>query len=311
MDRAEIFLVWLTSQREGTYERLVRTISSFFAEQLGKGISLGARRVVAELQYLGYLRVDWSSGHWQMCLPSVHLLPGGVALATLRGGRRADTLEQLESAGLFPKRISPTGNGESAGYLPQTVLIEFDGIAEARAACLSVGLRFDSRLVERLALSLPPIAYRDSAAAGPAVQGAPLQKFDPSTYRYSDIRYAQTDGLYRQQGFGLTRYWARIDNQWYQTSRAEGQWLACSKSQSKVLIWEYLNGQQTGQLRVPSPLVFPPAHVELLSACSGVLPDRLSGQWHLFHNIPGIVYSSIRSSIVPHIQPAASTSYGR
>lgn len=311
MDRTELFLVWLTSQRAGTYERLVRTISSFFAEQLGKETSMGARRILADLQYLGYLRVDWSNGHWQMCPPRVHLLPGGVALATLRGGRQADTLEQLELAGLFPKLISPTGNGESADYLPQTVLLEFDGIAEVRAACSSIGLGFDSRLIERLTLGLPPITYPNSAAAGPAVQGAPLQKFDPSTYLYSDIRYAQTDGLYRQQGFGLTRYWARIDNQWYQTNRAEGQWLACSKGQSKVLIWEYVKGQQTGQLRVPSPLVFPPAHDELLSACSGVLPCRLSGQWQVYHNIPENVYSAIHFSIVSHIPPAASTSYGR
>ncbi|KIS28689.1 hypothetical protein TV39_04750 [Arthrobacter sp. SPG23] len=311
MDRAEIFLIWLTSQGMGTYERLIRTVSSHFAEELGAGISYGARRIVAQLQHLGYLKVDWASGHWQMRPSSVHLLPGGVALATLRGGRQASTLHQLESVGLFPKLISATGDGEFASCLPHTVLLEFDGIPEARDACSSIGIRFESTYVERLAANLSQIGYSDIPVGGPATTGAPLQKFNPVTYRYSDVGEAKGDGLYRQQGFGLTRYWGRVDESWYQTNRAEGQWLACAGSHPELLEWDYLKEQKIGQLKVPAQLVFPFDHVEVLSACSGVLPQRISGQRHLFHNVPEAVYSALRTSLLPSIRTAASIAYGR
>lgn len=311
MDRAEIFLVWLTSQGGGTYERLVRTVSSYFAEQLGSGISFGARRVVAQLQHLGYLKVDWASGNWQLRPLTVHLLPGGVALAALRGGREASTIHRLESVGLVPKPIDATTDDEFSTYLPQTVLLEFDGITEAQDACSTLGIPFESHYVKQLAANLSQIGYSDSAVPGPATTGAPLQRFNPLTYRYSDIGYAQTDGLYRQQGFGLTRYWARVDDQWYQTNRAEGQWLACTTSHSQLLEWEYLGDQQIGQIKVPSSLVFPFAHAEVLSACSGVLPQRISGQRLLFHNVPGTVYSALLASLKPRIRTVTPTAYGR
>jgi hypothetical protein len=311
MDRAEVFLVWLTSQGGGTYERLVRTVSSYFAEQLGSGISFGARRIVAQLQHLGYLKVDWASGNWQLRPLTVHLLPGGVALAALRGGRQASTIRKFESAGLVPNRICATADGEISSYLPQTVLLEFDGISEAQDACSSIGIPFESHYVERLAANLPQIGHSDSAVGGPSTTGAPLQRFNPLTYRYSDIGYAQTDGLYRQQGFGLTRYWTRVGDLWYQTNRAEGQWLACATSHSKLLDWEYLDDQQIGQLSVPSSLVFPFAHAEVLSACSGILPQRISNQRLLFHNVPDTVYSALSASLTPRIRTVTPTAYGR
>lgn len=311
MDRAEIFLIWLTSQRMGTYERLIRTVSSYFAEELGTGISYGARRVVAQLQHLGYLKVDWATGRWQMRPPSVHLLPGGVALATLRGGRQASTLDHLESVGLFPKLISATGDGDFSAYLPRTVLLEFDGFPDARDACLNIGLRFESTYVERLAANLSQIGYSGSPVGGPAATGAPLQKFNPATYRYSDVGEAKADGLYRQQGFGLTRYWGRVDHRWYQTSRAEGQWLACAGSPSDLLEWEYFKEQKIGQLKAPAQLVFPFDHVEVISACSGVLPQRISLQRYLFHNVPESVYTALRTSLVPNLRTAVSIAYGR
>lgn len=311
MDRAEVFLVWLTNQGGGTYERLIRTVSSYFAEELGSGISFGARRIVAQLQHLGYLKVDWASGDWQLRPVSVHLLPGGVALAALRGGRQASTIRKLESAGLVPNHIHAAAEAEFSSYLPQTVLLEFDGITEAQDACSSIGISFEPHYVERLAANLPHIGHSGSAVAGPATTGAPLQRFDPLTYRYSDIGYAQTDGLYRQQGFGLTRYWMRIDDLWYQTNRAEGQWLACGTSHAQLLDWEYLDDQKIGQLKVPSSLVFPFAHVEVLSACSGILPQRIPGQKLLFHNVPKTIYSALRNSLAPHLSPTTSTVYGR
>lgn len=313
VDRAEIFLIWLTNQSRGTYVQLLRTISSYFAEELGTNSSWGARRVVVQLQHLGFLKVDWSSGNWVMRPPRVYLLPGGMALAALRGGRQAAMLQDLESAGLFPKSLSALGSTEEPGYLPQTILLEFDEIDEAQAACEALRLPFETRYVERLASSLLPIGY-STLAAGPTSTGAPLQKYDPSTYQYTDVGFAQIDGLYRQQGFGLTRYWARVDNRWYQTTRAEGQWLATSQSQQQLLKWDFVYGvygSRIGTLTVPSALVFPFDHVEVLASCSGVLPVRISGQRLLFNNIPESVYAAICNSLSPRLQAATSNTSGR
>jgi hypothetical protein len=240
--------------------------------------------------------MDWSTGRWVIKKPTMHLLPGGMALAALRGGRRATTLRELEDAGLFPKGISASGAEVGADHLPQTILVEFNNLEEIASGCKLLGIPFELSYVERLASSLSRIG-NFSVAAGPADLGAPVQKYDPISYQYRDVSLVRGDGLYRQQGLGLTRYWIRINEAWYHTGRPEGQWFVSSSAQPRLLTWESESGSLTGQLQVPSALIFPIQHVELLSACSGVLPEKTSERKLLFHNIPRTVFEAMRDSL--------------
>lgn len=296
MGRAETFLFWLTAQCRGSYGLLIRTISSYFGEQLGPDVPSGARRAVQQLQHLGYISVDWSTSQWEIKKPRMHLLPGGMALALLRGGRSATTLGDLEDKGLFPKGISASGTEDGPEHLPQTILVEFDDFDEIASSCNLLGISFELSYIERLASSLPRIG-NFLTAAGPSDLGAPVQKFDPASYQYRDVSYVRGDGLYRQQGLGRTRYWIRMNDIWYHTNRPEGQWFVAAGAVPGLLAWASESDSAAGRLQVPSALIFPAQHVELLSACSGVLPENATGRKSIFQNIPRTAFEAIRSSL--------------
>ncbi len=307
MDRADTFLFWLTAQCGGSYGPLIRTISSYFGEQLGPDVSSSARRAVKQLQHLGYISVDWSTGRWQIKKPRMHLLPGGMALAALRGGRSATTLSELADAGLFPKGICAGGASTGTGYLPQTILVEFDDLDELASSCRLLGIPFELAYVEQLASKLSRIGNFPTAA-GPSHAGAPVQKYDPNSYTYRDVSLIRGDGLYRQQGLGLARYWIRIQEIWYHTSRPEGQWFVSAEAQHRLLAWVSGTNSPTGQLQVPSALIFPTQHAELLSACSGVLPENTAERNLLFQNIPRTAFEAICYSLTSN---SLETSFSR
>lgn len=307
MDRAETFLFWLTAQCRGSYGLLIRTISSYFEEQLGRDVPSGARRAVKQLQHLGYISVDWSTGRWQIKNQRMHLLPGGMALAALRGGRSATTLGELVDAGLFPKGISASGGSVGKDHLPQTILVEFDDLDVLASSCKLLGIPFELAYVERLASKLSRIGNFPTAA-GPSHMGAPVQKYDPISYQYRDVSLIRGDGLYRQQGLGLARYWIRTQEIWYHTSRPEGQWFVSAGAQPRLLVWESERNSLTGQLKVPSALTFPTQHAELLAACSGVLPENTEGRNLLFQNIPRTAYEAICYSLT---SDSLETSFSR
>lgn len=236
-------LRWCSEVRTGSVARLVAA-ARWSCRSIGE--HRDERDVIADLQALGHVEVDWSSSRWQVAPTTLCRLDDSGGLWFLSGARPTsfDTeIEALESSS------SPSAvEAYQALYLhdpieqrgPSSQYAAFDDGPARREALASIGLRVvdaPSRAIfDRLSALSDITAFgvrrtvRPGELQGRMPFGVVTRGFPWETWPRDDVR-----GVYRYLRHGMRIFAIRRTDDWVEVDRETAIWWGADESQQPLL----------------------------------------------------------------------------
>ncbi|SDM42036.1 hypothetical protein SAMN05660642_02471 [Geodermatophilus siccatus] len=289
---------WLAVQRSGRINRLRRTHDWLARTDNITAWPADSGRWLRDMAALGNLEVDWDTDRWSTTPLVLTRIPEGDGLALLVGCRSSSCDRTLDDLWLevhrLPQVLHPSGLAR-----PTVVLLQYDSPEDLPMAAKALGATYVPCAAEQLTthLSYPQLG---EPAAGPNLQNASLEQFDPRTqeWRPTTVR-PLPQGAYRYEWAGRKRYLYLGPEGWRQCDMPAAVFAALATVKVSPLRWRAdSSGRDVGCLYVDWGVPLPVLHQRCLVLCSGFTPrfsDR--ARTGIYDNIPRSIAEAVATSL--------------
>lgn len=290
----DLFLRWLSLRGEGNLRNLAKTVLDQATGTTPPSLT-SARYYLRGLEDLGHIDLSWSDNTWRIRPPTITNLPGTSAVALVSGERFTGLHSILDSEFLLHEIASPQREGTVFAD-PAILLIEFDDEDDLSSAAKRLGGVYVPCSAFSIAASLTRVT--SGSKASPNYEGAPLEMYDISAYRFIGVDFPRKNGLFRQMANGRYNYWIYKDGTSAWTNYDEGiclLWGEAGKAGLQLAIAKD-SADAVGTLHVDSRLPLPPQQRRALTLCSGLRP-RVGKEGLEYRNVPASVATYVASSV--------------
>ncbi|MDJ0105626.1 hypothetical protein QM646_04375 [Rhodococcus erythropolis] len=295
---------WISETKSGS----VRSLRDQICWMMGNNDQLNSRRLagrwIRDAVTRGLLQADWSLDRWEVPPPILTTIPGDFGYALLTGGRphriRTKLNRALESDDLILHCREGVPDAHAVAG-PASVYVEFQSYDELGDAAKYLGVPLVRDAFRSLASHLPPLEC-GSLASGPTWPGQPVEKWDSVTKAFLEFKpvgLTWPSGLYRHEVHGQKRHLLRRDDDWHNTDRANGVYLA-SGAADKLIRWRPEPGgvSEIGSVFVDNGASLPDEHRRVLGLCTGLPPTVLKQTKSTrYDNIPRTIAETVSTAL--------------
>lgn len=297
----DLILRWLSYRRWGRISSAKTSMASLVDAPAPRGMSV-ATSVLARLETLGYIDLDWGENTWRIRPPLVTHVPGSTAFAIVLGGRTGQIDGELNN-NFCVHYVKPRSWGALSLLDPMTLLLEYDTELELREIAARIDGNFRESAAQSLAAQLLPL-HLGSPTGGPSKIGSTIEKYAIRTHSFIEVESTRPDGLYRQKINGRFRFWILESGSWYSTTYAEGICLLRSEDDLTYLRLTIAEDSEDpiGILEVDRQLPLPLQHRRALTYCTGLHATQTSAGISTYYNVPLSVASLVTESLHHYLQ---------
>jgi hypothetical protein len=299
---------WISETGEGS-TRDLRGRAAWAARTINRPVTTTETgRWLRDLCSLGHIEVDWEGGRWSACPLVVTRLPGRDGYALLAGPRTAAQDAALDATALSVHRVAQRASAPGHLDRPATVLLQFDGAEDLRAAARQIGADWVPCAGRQLAALLPPLRF-GGPAAPPSDSTDTLEGFDPDTLGWSarSGRGNHADGAYRLtvEGRSESRYFR--GGQWHHCDWATAVYTHLHQASREVIQWRPDTGTGRGDMGTVftdwgAPL--PPLHQRSLVLSTGFAPRfSVGARTAAYRNVPHQVAAQVAAALRQPLAP--------
>lgn len=302
--KSDVLYHWISETRSGS----VRTLRDKICWMMGNNDQRDSRRLaglwIRDAVTRGLLQADWSTDRWEVPEPVLTTIPGGLSYALLAGGRPQRVRTQLERALelddliLHFREDTPDIHALAS---PTNVYVEFQSYDALREAASYLGVALVRDAFQTLASRLPRLEC-GSLASAPTWPGQPVEKWDPTAKAFCEFKpvgLCWPSGLYRHEVHGQKRHVLRREDDWYNTDRANGVYLA-SVVGDELIGWRPDPGgvSEIGSVFVDNGASLPDDHRRVLGLCTGLRPTVLKHTKSTrYDNVPRRIAETVSTAL--------------
>ena len=275
----DLLLEWCSLRGSGTRDQFAAACQDMVTD-------IAAAQVLARLEKLGHVDVDWDHDRWAVVPTSLALIEGSGGNAVLLGARTAATwarLAALASVGLV-KSVTALENG--LGY-PSSWFVGVSSGDNLDDITAEFGAKAVTRPVQTALNHFVGLyAVLSASTARFVPSGFQARKFDTQTLRFVDTevsRDAWPPGCFEQRSRGRNRYLFVNDTG---VRHLADRWIAIHAELDRcrrngipvpdVLLWD----KRTERMANLSGAQLPVQWARAAILCAGVAPRRItSGTW--------------------------------
>lgn len=302
--KSDVLYHWISETRSGS----VRNLRDKICWMMGNNNQLDSRRLaglwIRDAVTRGLLQADWPSDRWEVPEPILTTIPGGLSYALLTGGRpqriraKLDRARELDDLIVHAREDTSDLNALAS---PTNIYVEFQSYDELREAASYLGVRLVRDAFRSLANQLPQLEC-GSLASAPTWPGQPVEKWDPTAKAFCEFKPVGLywpSGLYRHEVHGQKRHVLRREDDWYNTDRTNGVYLA-SGAADKLIRWRPEPGDvsEIGSVFVDNGASLPEDHRRVLGLCTGLRPTVLKQTKSTrYDNIPRRIAETVSTAL--------------
>lgn len=284
-NNVDLLLEWCTLAGSGSRDQFSRAATGM--------IPGPSDRVLAKLELMGHVEVDWDrTGRWSVN-PTVLALPeGSGGNAFVVGGRNEGTLRTLEAlrdSGELSLTVVPGGAiGPSTWFVGTPTLDQLGSAANRLGASIVVE---PAKQLMQQCPSLDQVLEGMQADYVPSGFGARKLNVQTLKYEHIDVKYANwPPGCFEQLSNGRRKYIFVDDNdvryvcdRWVATHAEIRRQAGTDVSLPSVVQWDKV----TDRLAVRSTAQLPTTWARAAALCSGIMPRRVEGQqwWDIYEGV--------------------------
>jgi len=248
-------------------------------------------RWLRELSDRGYLEVDWDKGRWSCSPLALTRLPSSDGLAVLAGFPPPSTMEALGYMDVDVHKVDSAPPGDNALARPGAIFIQYDSIANLRAAAARIGAAYVPCSAWQLADKLATVAL-GPASAPPNTQNETLAYYDATRLSwFAPPTVSLAPGLYRYEGNGRSNFLWYEYGDWRHCEMSAGIWTALARSAVDAIRWRPCPDSNpnvgVGTVFTDFGAPLPALHRRCLVLCSGFGPKfNLSARTASYDNVP-------------------------
>jgi hypothetical protein len=284
-NEVDLLLEWCSIRGSGSREQFARAATGM--------VPGSSDRVLARLELMGHIEVDWDrTGRWSVN-PTVLALPeGSGGNAFVSGARNEGTLRTLEllrdSEGISLTIVPCDVMGPSTWFVGAPTVDRLEAVAGRLGGSVIVEPALE--LMNRWP-SLDQVLEGARANFVPSGFGARRLNVRNLTFEPVDVKYANWPaGCFEQLSSGRRKYIFVDDDdvryvcdRWVATHAEIRRQASADPALPSVVLWD----KATNRLAVRSTAQLPTMWARAAALCSGIVPRRVEGQqwWDIYEGI--------------------------
>lgn len=293
-----MFLEWLSERGSGRWALFVAAHDWLFNAGRSQSDGIKATWTARTLSDLGHIEIDWRAQRWSVAPSLLTVLPTAGARSLLTGGRTRTLMRRLgeETSEAVTDNIIFDRHHQDDG--PDAIFLVSRDETDVEQLATRLGINYDYSAADSLSAALPDLdSYLAVSEASPAPTGYEVERFDPSSLRWSTATSDVNPGLYAYEVYGLPRQrFVPQQGKSHEVERAIGIFAELRRTGTQVLRW---TGEDVnGELIVPGQTPLPALQARVATACSGLAASFVrSDSTRRYVNVPLEIAQRIAASL--------------